>query len=272
MTAISDETSALEYIVTEIYNHCRIRLHDGKESLIKARLGKRMCATGYETITSYVDFLASKASPEEWTKVVDALTTNFTNFLREEDHFAFIVQKVLPDLLPAGQKRFNIWSAASSTGEEPYTIGFYLNEHYPLSSGWDWRIVASDLSTKALATAKQAIYAQERINIVPPEWQRRYFQLGQGEWEGHYRIKPIITERVTFRNINLIDVYEHEAPYEIIFCRNVMIYFDKPPQEKLIRRFWDALAPRGVLFTGHSESLTGVDHRFAFEEATIYRK
>ncbi len=271
MAAISDETSALEYIVTEIYNYCRIRLHDGKASLIKARLVKRMRATGYETITGYVDFLASKASPEEWTQVVDALTTNFTNFLREEDHFAFIVQGVLPELLSAGQKRFNIWSAASSTGEEPYTIGFYLNEHYPLSSGWDWRIVASDLSTKALATAKQAIYAQERINTVPPEWQRRYFQLGQGEWEGHYRIKPIITERVTFRKINLIDVYEHEAPYEIIFCRNVMIYFDRPTQEALVQRLCRFLRPGGYLLIGHSESLTGLKLPLRCIKPSIYQ-
>ena len=271
MPAITDEASALDFIVEEIYNRCRIRLHDGKQSLIKARLGKRMRATGFETLTGYVEFLATKANADEWTKVVDALTTNFTNFLREEDHFKFLVQQALPQLLPAGQKRFNIWSAASSTGEEPYTIGFYLNEHFPLAGGWDWRIVASDISTKVLAAAKQAIYAQERIGTVPPEWLRRYFQLGQGEWQGHYRVKPVITERVTFRQINLIEVYEHSQPYEVVFCRNVMIYFDRPTQEALVQRLCRFLRPGGYLLIGHSESLTGLKVPLRCIKPSIYQ-
>jgi chemotaxis protein methyltransferase CheR len=271
MQSITDEGAAIEFIVNAIYEKCRIRLHEGKQSLIRARLGKRMRATGFDSLTAYVEFLRTRATAEEWTRVVDALTTNFTNFLREEDHFKFLVQHALPKLLGPGQRHFQLWSAASSTGEEPYTIAFYLNEHYPLAKGWDWRITASDISTKVLAAARQAIYAQERVNTVPPEWLRRYFQLGQGEWQGHYRVKPQITERVAFRQINLIENYDHTGVFEVIFCRNVMIYFDRPTQEALVKRLCRFLRPGGYLLIGHSESLTGLNLPLRCLKPSIYQ-
>jgi len=271
MQAITDEASAIDYIVATIYEKCRIRLHEGKQSLIKARLGKRMRATGFESLTTYVEFLRTRATAEEWTKVVDALTTNFTNFLREEDHFKFLVQQALPPMLAAGQKRFQVWSAACSSGEEPYTIGFYLSEHFPTVGGWDWRITASDISTKVLATAKQAIYAQDRVNTIPQEWLRKYFQMGQGEWQGHYRVKAAITERVNFRQINLIENYEHSGQYEVIFCRNVMIYFDRVTQEALVQRLCKFLRPGGHLLIGHSESLTGLKLPLRCLKPSVYQ-
>lgn len=271
MQSITTEESALEYIVTTIYEKCRIRLHDGKQSLIKARLGKRMRATGFESLIDYVEFLRTRANPEEWTKVVDALTTNFTNFMREEDHFQFLVKTALPSVLTPGKKKFRIWSAASSTGEEPYTIGFFLSEHFPTSQGWDWNITGSDISTKVLATARQAIYAQERVGTIPPEWLQRYFQIGQGEWAGHYRVKPSVTDRVSFRQINLIETYEHGHPYEIIFCRNVMIYFDRATQEALVTKLCRWLQPGGYLIIGHSESLTGLKLPLRCLKPSIYQ-
>lgn len=271
MTAIKNEESALNYIVTTVYDKCRIRLHDGKQSLIRARLAKRMRATGFETLTEYVEFLRTKASEEEWTKVVDALTTNYTQFLREQDHFEFLTKVAIPGMLSNGQRRFNVWSAASSTGEEPYTIGFYLNEHYPLSQGWNWSIAASDISTKVLAAAKKAIYAQDRIDTIPPEWRRKYLQIGQGEWAGHYRIKNFISERVHFRQINLIEPYDHSDPFEVIFCRNVMIYFDRQTQEALVQRLCKFLKPGGYLLIGHSESLNGLQLPLRCLKPSVYQ-
>ena len=271
MPEITNEASALDYIIQTIYEKCRIRLHDGKQSLIKARLGKRMRKTGYETLESYVEFLRTQASEEEWTMVVDALTTNFTNFLREEDHFQFLIKQALPALLAKGQKRFQIWSAACSTGEEPYTMGFYLNEAFPLAEQWNWNITASDISTKVLATAKQAIYAQERINSIPPDWLRKYFQRGQAEWEGHYRVKSGISERVHFKQINLIETYQHQEPFEVVFCRNVMIYFDRPTQEALVQRLCKFMKPGGYLLIGHSESLNGLKLPLRCLKPSIYQ-
>ena len=271
MTALKDEESALNFIVTAVYDKCRIRLHDGKESLIRARLAKRMRATGISTLTEYVEFLRTKANEEEWTKVIDALTTNYTQFLREQDHFDFLVKVALPGVMARGQKRFQIWSAASSTGEEPYTIGFFLNEHFPLSGGWNWSIAASDISTKVLASAKQGIYAKERIESIPADWQHKYLQVGQGEWAGHYRIKSFIAERVQFRQINLIEPYNHPEPFEVIFCRNVMIYFDRATQEALVQRLCKFLKPGGYLLIGHSESLNGLQLPLRCVKPSVYQ-
>lgn len=271
MQTITTEAAAMDFIVHAIYEKSRIRLHDGKQSLIKARLGKRMRATGYESLTDYVEFLRAKAGEEEWTMVVDALTTNFTNFLREEDHFKFLVNQAIPSMLAKDQKQFRVWSAACSTGEEPYTLGFYLNEHFPLQAGWNWNLTASDLSTKVLAKAREGIYAQDRVNTIPPEWLRRYFQMGQGDWAGHYRVKPVIRERVNFRQINLIESYEHKEQFEVIFCRNVMIYFDRPTQEGLVRQLCKFLRPKGYILIGHSESLTGLNLPLKCLKPSIYQ-
>lgn len=271
MQSITSEESALDYIVTTIYEKCRIRLHDGKQSLIKARLGKRMRTMGIENLVEYVEFLRTRATADEWTKVVDALTTNFTNFMREEDHFQYLVKNALPSVTAQGRKKFKIWSAASSTGEEPYTIAFFLSEHFPTLQGWDWQVTGSDISTKVLATARQGIYAQERVSTIPPDWLHKYFQIGQGEWAGHYRVKQSISSRVTFRQINLIEPYDHPQSYDIIFCRNVMIYFDRPTQEALVEKLCSFLQPGGYLFIGHSESLTGLKLPLRCIKPSIYQ-
>ena len=271
MNAITDEAKALDYIVHTIYEKCRIRLHDGKQSLIRARLGKRMRALGYENMVDYIEFLRTKADADEWTKVVDALTTNYTNFLREKDHFEFLVSTALPSLIGNNRGRFNIWSAACSSGEEPYTIGFYLNEHYPPLGGFDWRITASDISTKVLTSAKNGIYAEERVSTIPHDWLRKYFQMGHGDWAGHYRVKNSISERIQFRQINLIETYDHTAKFEVIFCRNVMIYFDRPTQEALVQKLCRHLQPNGYILIGHSESLTGLDLPLKCLKPSIYQ-
>ena len=195
------EAEAFAYIIDLIYTRCRIKLHEGKEQLIKARLGKRMRHHGIETLEAYCDFLKTQADEDEFTRVVDALTTNFTHFLREEDHFSFMINQALPGTLRPGQKRFNVWSAACSSGEEPYTIAMYLAERFSPAQCWDWRITGSDISTKVLSAAELGVYTEERVQAIPPDWLRKYFLKGVGHWAGHFKVKPDLRERVEFRQI-----------------------------------------------------------------------
>ena len=269
---MTHEAEAYEYIIALIHQRCGIKLHDGKEQLIKARLGKRLRHYGMETLADYCRFLRTGADEEEFTLVVNALTTNFTNFLREEDHFHFMVQKALPTILPKCQRRFQVWSAASSTGEEPYTIAMYLAEHFPVAQQWDWRVTGSDISTRVLAAAQRAVYPEERVQTIPTEWLRKYFQKGLGKWAGQYRVKPELSERVTFLQLNLIESYQHRRPFELIFCRNVMIYFDRPTQESLVNRLCQFLVPQGHLLIGHSESLTGLKVPLRCVRPSIYQR
>lgn len=266
------ETDAFNYIIALIYERCGIRLHDGKHHLISARLGKRMRHHGIASLPEYCDFLKNRADEEEITHVVDALTTNFTHFLREEDHFKFLVQQALPNLLSDHTRRFRIWSAACASGEEPYTIAFYLMEHYPLVSGWDWQILATDISTKALAKAEQGIYPNDRLTSVPQEWMRRYFQRGVNAWADYCRVKRNVSERVRFRQLNLLGAYDFNDTFEVIFCRNVMIYFDRPTQEHLVRQLTRMIVPKGYLLVGHAESLTGLNVPLKCLKPSIYQK
>ena len=152
-----------------IYQRCGIRLHEGKDALIKARLGKRMRHFGFASLAEYCDHLQTPDQDAELERMTDALTTNFTSFLREEIHFKFMVDEALPALLTPGSAKIRVWSAASSSGEEPYSIAFYLNDRHPPAQGWDWRITASDISTKVLGKARQGIYAEERVQALPRE-------------------------------------------------------------------------------------------------------
>lgn len=267
-----NETEALRYIIDLIYERCGIRLHDGKQHLIKARLGKRMRYHGLENLSDYCEFLQRSGDEEEITQVVDALTTNFTNFLREEDHFKFLVQTALPSLHSKGDRRIRIWSAACSTGEEPYSIGLYLSEFYPTVAGWDWKILATDISTRVLSKARLAIYPAERLNCIPREWLQRYFQKGQKNWEGHYRLKSTITERVQFEQLNLLGHFNFSQTFSVIYCRNVMIYFDRPSQTRLVNQLSRYLVPGGYLLVGHAESLTGLAVPLKCLKPSVYQK
>lgn len=271
MRSPATEADAYSYIIRLVYDRCRVRLHDGKKELIRARLGKRMRRHGFETLTDYCSFL-STAGEDEVTEVVNALTTNFTSFLREEDHLRFMVQEALPAMLTQGVRRFKIWSAACASGEEPYSIAFYLWELYPPGSGWDWRILATDVSTKALDKGRQAVYTADKVDTMPMDMRRTFFLKGQGDWTGHYRVKPEITERVSFHQLNLLGEHRLQDTFEIIFCRNVMIYFDRPTQEQLVNRLCKHLAPGGYLLVGHSESLSGLSMPLRTLRPSIYQK
>ena len=272
METLTAETEAYEYIMALIYERCRIRLYHGKEALIKARLGKLLRRHGFASLAEYCDFLQTRADDQEVTRVVDALTTNFTQFLREADHFKFLVEEALPSVLPRGQKKFHIWSAACSSGEEAYTLAFYLSDYYPPVAGWDWRITASDISTKVLEQARLGVYPAERVRAVPPEWLTRYFQQGVRQWAGYYRVKRCAAERVRVQQLNLIEPYDHPQPFQTILCRNVMIYFDRPTQQQLVERLCRFLVPGGYLLIGHSESLSGLKVPLRCLRPSIYQK
>jgi len=266
------DEDACDFIIALIYERSRIRLHEGKQALIKARLGKRMRHHGFTCLAEYCELLQSPGGHDEVTHAVDALTTNFTNFLREEDHFQFLVNKALPELLGKGRRKFNIWSAACASGEEPFSLAFYLDDKYPLAEGWDWRILATDISTKALAKAQAAIYAGDRLEGLSDAWLRRYFQKGSGESEGYFRIKSRLRERVTFRHVNLLGGYDFPERFEAIFCRNVMIYFDRPTQQQLVNNLSRFVVPAGYLLIGHSESLTGLPVPFRCLRPSYYQR
>lgn len=267
-----EDKEACAYIIELVRRRSGICLHHGKDALIQARLGKRVRRLGLPGLPQYCEFLRREADEDEIASVVEALTTHFTSFLREESHFRFLVEQALPRLLRPGEKRIHIWSAASSTGEEPYSAAFYLAEHFPPAAGWDWRITASDIAETVLGRARLGVYPEERLSGLPREWLRRYFQKGVGPWAGSYRVKSAITERVAFRQINLIEEYTHPQPFHAIFCRNALIYFDRPTQERMLRHLCRFAAPGGIIMVGHSESLNGLDLPLRCLQPSIYQR
>ncbi|MFO1497058.1 MAG: protein-glutamate O-methyltransferase CheR [Verrucomicrobiota bacterium] len=272
MSVSASDAEAVDFLIALIYERSRIRLHEGKHPLIRARLGKRLRHHGFETLSEYCRYLRQSGDEAEMTQVIDSLTTNYTMFLREREHFDFMIEEALPTILMPHQKQFQIWSSACATGEEPYSLAIYLAENYPLEAGWDWRILATDISTRALSQAMQAVYPAERLQSVPQEWLRRYFQRGQNRWSGYYRVKDFLQARIEFKHLNLLGDYEFGTRFPLIFCRNVMIYFDRATQQQLGRKLCPMLAGQGFLLVGHSESLNGLDLPLRCRRPSIYQK
>jgi chemotaxis protein methyltransferase CheR len=263
-----------------VYEHCGINLHDGKKDLVRARLSKRVRATNSGTFTRYIDTVLADPDGAEFCELIDSISTNLTSFFRENQHFEFLAKQFLPPLLAAKKKAgktvLRAWSAGCSTGEEPHTIGIVVLEALAAAGGaggWDVKLLASDISTRVLKKATLGIYEPDRVAQVPAGLRAKYFEprkLGGGEQA--YACVPAVRNLISFRHVNLMEPWPFSGPFDFVFCRNVMIYFDKPTQEKLVNRYHDVLAPGGVLFTGHSESLTGIKHPFKFVQPTIYRK
>ena len=254
-----------------------INLHSGKKSLVRARLAKRIRELDLQSFDSYLEIIENDEAGDELVHLLDAISTNLTSFFRENNHFLFMIDTWLPDLAAlrkkhSQSKRLRVWSAGCSTGEEPYSIAITIQEHSPYFKNGDLKILATDLSTRVLATARQGVYPEERVRDIDPEMLRRYFQAGRGNSAGRYRVKEKIRRLVSFRRFNLMDPFPFKNPLDLIFCRNVMIYFDKKTQEDLVRSFYEALADGGYLLIGHSESLTGIQYKYKYVAPTIYRK
>ena len=280
MTATSEQAlspAAYQCIIGLVYEHSRIRLGADKQALVTGRLAKRLRALGLADYDAYCSLLKSPAGKEELGALVDALATNHTHFFREVEHLNYLRDHILPEfMLPQvglAREPFRLWSAASSSGEEPYTLAIVLAEFVRTHGGMEWLIEGSDISTKVLAKAREAIYETEGVKVPHPDLLSRYFQQGTGENSGLYRVKEQLRRQVKFHHLNLLQPHYPVAPRQhVIFCRNVMIYFDTPTQQELVTKLIAHLVPGGYLIVGASESLLGVKHPLKSVQPAIYRK
>lgn len=255
-----------------IHDIAGISLADSKRELVYSRLVRRLRQRGIQRFEDYLDLIEAGEDQVEVREFTNALTTNLTAFFREGHHFDFLAKDLLPALTQArSNRRIRIWSAGCSTGEEPYSIAMTVRETLP-SVGWDVKILATDLDSNVLATAQRGVYDENRIRDLPDARVRRWFQKGRNAQAGAVRIAPALRDLITFRQLNLMDEWPMRGPFDFIFCRNVVIYFNKATQKVLFERFADLLVDKGHLFVGHSESLFKVTERFAPLGKTIYQK
>ena len=249
-----------------IYQHAGISLSPVKQDMVYSRLARRLRATGKQTFVDYLDAL-EKNGGDEWERFVNSLTTNLTSFFREPHHFPILAEH----LQKIGTRRpIRIWCSAASTGEEPYSIAMTVAETFGASTS-HVSIVASDLDTNVLETARKAVYPLERVEKLSPERLRRFFLRGTGSQEGYVAVRPELKGMIEFQRINLLDAsYSVKGPLDIIFCRNVMIYFDKPTQYKILSRFAPMLQADGLMLAGHSESFLHAADLFKSLGKTVY--
>ncbi len=259
-----------------IYEKCGINLHQGKRELLKARLAKVLRKSSFDSVTEYYHYLMNDTSGDAFIPLLDVISTNLTAFLREPRHFEFLGDTVVPELFgdsgQNGSGDIQVWCAGCSSGEEAYSIAMTLLEALPQPRHRDLHILATDISTRMLSTADRGVYDASRMEKVPYPLRRQYFQKGVNRWSGYYRVKPPVRARIRFQRLNFIEPFSFPKPFDVVFCRNVMIYFDKTTQEDLVNRFYQVLKSPGYLFIGHSESLTGVRHRFRYVRPSVYRK
>lgn len=257
----------MQRIAALVYERSGIGLHEGKRPLVVARLQKRLRALSLDTFSKYLKYLEQDNSGDELTLLLDSIATNHTYFFREEQHFKILAEKVVPEMRK-NRRPLDIWCAASSTGEEPYTIGMTLSD---LDPPMDFRMVASDISTKALRAASAAVYKMPAVEKLPIDTLRKYFEKGMGEAAGFARVRKELRSKIQFRQINLLEVPKFETKFDVIFCRNVMIYFDRAVQQRVVSALEKNLRPGGYLFISHSESLNGITHGLRWVAPAAYQ-
>jgi chemotaxis protein methyltransferase CheR len=259
-----------------IYRECGIKITEAKRTMLEARLQKRLRTLGLASFAQYCDYLFSpRGMGEERVSMIDVVTTNKTDFFREPGHFEFLTLKALPDLVRSagGRRSVTIWSAGCSSGEEPYTLAMILEEFVANNRSMDYTILATDISTRVLDKARLAIYDDDQIAPIPIELRKKYLLKSRKAENRSYRIAPELRERVRFGRLNFMEEdFGFRETIDIIFCRNVIIYFDKPTQEKLLNRFCEYLSSDGFLFMGHSETLLGMRVPLVQVAPTVYRK
>ncbi len=256
-------------IVTYIKANFGINL-EKKRVLVDGRLMNIVATQGYSSYRAYLDTILTGKDPQELERFVNKLTTNHTFFLREPEHFDFMKETVLPYIERTVTDRdARIWCAASSTGQEPYTMAMVIDEYFGLKRlEWDLKILATDISTDVLAKAHSGIYTDEMVSDVPAKWLKNYFVRIDS---GHYQMCERMRKEIIYRQFNLMDPIVYKKPYDLISCRNVMIYFDTETKNDLIERLYDALKPGGYLFIGHAENVSK-DSRFEYIKPAIYRR
>lgn len=264
-----------EKISRLVYEKCGINLHEGKKELVTARLGKRLREGNFPSFAEYYRHVTTEEGTDELIRMIDSISTNLTYFFREESHFT-LLSAVLPALCgPAAkgnrQTKLRIWSAGCSTGEEPYSLAITALECLN-GQAVDVKILATDISTSVLKTAVNGTYSDDKIKNVPLPLLKKYFQRGTGKMTGYNRVRQTIRDMISFKRFNLMDVPPATTAFDAIFCRNVMIYFDKTTQQTLVNNFYNSLVKGGYFFIGHSESLTSMNHSFKYIEPSVYRK
>jgi chemotaxis protein methyltransferase CheR len=253
-------------ISARIYGFSGIRLPEAKREMVYARLSRRLRALGISSFDDYLRFL--ELEPAEWEHCTNALTTNVTAFYRESHHFDILAAHARDCASDA--RPFRVWSAGCSSGEEPYTIAMCLTEALP---GGNFQVLATDLDTQVLAAARDGVYPLASVQALPEARQKRFFLRGTGRFEGRARVRRELAEHVEFRRLNLMDKeWPVDVGFHAIFCRNVMIYFDKPTQRALIERYWAVLEPTGLFFAGHAESLLDNGKHFRLRGQTVYER
>jgi chemotaxis protein methyltransferase CheR len=261
-----------------IYDNIGIKMPPVKKTMLEARLQKRLKATSIASFEEYSDYVFNREGrATELIHMIDVVTTNKTDFFREPVHFDYMVKTALPAILQARgdvlRDPVRVWSAGCSTGEEPYTLAMVLSEFADGRPGFRAAITASDISSQVLQTAKTAIYPEERTDPIPLNLKKKYLMRSREKSRSLVRISPKLRSLVTFRRINFMDDdFGISEKMDIIFCRNVVIYFDKQTQQTLMRKFHRQLRPGGFLFIGHSETLSGLDVDFKPVASTVYRK
>lgn len=254
-----------------VYDFAGIDLNDSKKSLVYNRLSKRIRFLGLSSFKAYLDYVVEQGE-SEFVHLINAITTNLTFFFRENHHFEYLADTVIPKLIKENQKtkKIRIWSAGCSTGEEPYSLAIVLKETVP--ADWDARVIATDLDTNVVETGQAGVYKDDRLKGVSESRKKRWFLKGTGSMQGWIKVKPELQEIIDFGQINLMNDWPIKEKLDVIFCRNVVIYFDKPTQSKLFDRYANQMADSGYLFVGHSESLYKVCNRFELLGKTIYQK
>ena len=246
-----------------------IVINDKKRAFVHGRLGRRLRALGLSDFAQYCDLLDSDDGEAEQAMLVNAVTTNHTSFFREPHHFQYLGKTVLPAIAEDGRSgRLRIWSAGCSSGEEPYTIAMILCGH-AATADWDRKILATDLDTNVIAHARAGLYDAERVRSIPDIFRKRYVTLRK---DGQGQIDERLRSLISFAPLNLLEPWPMRGPFDVIFCRNVVIYFDKSTQARLFNRYADLLRSDGWLFVGHSENLLKLTDRFRLVGNTIYQR
>ncbi len=258
-----------------VHEHCGIALSEQKRQLVQGRLLRRLRTLGLAGFAGYCDLL--RRDPDsELGELASAISTNVTAFFRESHHYDLLAGELLPQWLERKRRqgdRLRIWSAGCSSGEEPYALAMVLAEAIERTGSTpDARILATDLSPQALAAARKGVYALDRLEGVSAERRRRWFLRGEGQFDGYACVHPRLRELVTIMPLNLLHEWPMQGPFDAIFCRNVVIYFDQPTKRRLFSRYAALLPPGGLLFLGHSESMHGLSDEFELIGRTVYRK
>ncbi len=249
-----------------------IHFKNEKKALVEGRLGHVLASMNFSSITDYMNYVMADKSGKALSVLLDKITTNHTFFMREPAHFSYFKDAVLPYLSKTVTNRdLRVWSAACSSGEEPYTLAMIMDEYFgPNKASWDTKILATDISPGVLASARAGIYGKDRMNDIPESWKRLYFKEYD---EGRYILSERIRSEVIFSSLNLMDAaYPFKRKMHVIFCRNVMIYFDNDTKDRLAERLYDVTEPGGFLFIGHSEGLNRDKTRYRYIMPAVYRK